>query len=142
MDNIKKEIYVAEYSLDTDTEHTIDDINKKYLEGKEYYEKYYGPSNPNYLIISHYKIQAVHEYEEYGSSEYTRFYIKLYRMETDKELEIRLAKESEKAKRDEENKIKSQARAKQLAQEKAEKQAKLDTDPEYQKFIELQKKFK
>lgn len=113
-------------SLETYNEYTLEELQK----GIESEKSRYNIAYPLPILKT-----TVEVTKEWGyDSEYARFEVKFYREETDEEFAIR----------------KEQVRiAKELAKKQAEqkeellaKKDQIQSDPEYQKYLELQKKFK
>lgn len=127
---MKKEIKYTNIELPIYSEYTLEEL-------KEVIESYLIPYTKT-VDVSRYTVSVETEREPYETDSYGKFYLHVYRLETDREEEIREALEK-KQKLDILNKKAIAEKSKKLKQEL---EARLLEDPEYQKFIELQKKSK
>ncbi len=136
----KKEIFFQERYLDTDKEYTIDELQKEAINSIDSFSSYL--HLPFTLELSTWKVKAYTEYGEYGDPDRAEFRLMFYRWEDEKEYKERLLKEDKQDKLNKENAKKSQEIAKKKAKEAKLKQEALEADPDYQKYLELQNKFK
>lgn len=123
-----------EIYLDKDKDYTIFELQKELQRDLSIRD----PKYTEQLVEWKIKVQETYEYGE----TYVNLFLDLYRFETDMEESIRVQREEkERSRLQRQKELRELSKIKRQEKKKKESES-LITDPDYQKFLELQKKFK
>lgn len=138
----KVELKFFTSSLNTDFDYTIDELKEECEKALKMYKN--DPSHianakkGNYTFLDKYTIRAYTEYGYYGDSNYSNFEVQFYRTESDAEYQKRLKTELLLKRKEAE----AEAKLREKERIKEEQRKKREADPDYKKYLQLQKKFR